>query len=47
MNERTAAAVIAVAFTLGGMIGLYLSIPYSGWVLAVGIGTAWFKVIDD
>lgn len=30
-------ALVAIALVLGGMVGLYLGIPYSGWVLFVGL----------
>lgn len=30
-------ALIVVALVAGGLLGLYIGIPYSGWVLFVGL----------
>ena len=38
-------AIVAIALTVAGMAGLHMGIPYSGWVLFVGlvaaVGAAW------
>ena len=45
-NKHIAPAAIAFLFSAGGMVGLYLQIEYSGWLLAVGVITALFHDWD-
>jgi hypothetical protein len=40
-KERIVRSVIAGAVTVAGMVGLALSIPFSGWVLFVGLVGLW------
>jgi len=46
MKKHILPASMAIIFAGGGMVGLYLHIEYSGWLLAVGVITALFHDWD-
>lgn len=36
-----ARALVAVGFTVAGLLGLYFQVEYSGWVLFIGLFAGW------
>ncbi|KKM72559.1 hypothetical protein LCGC14_1419360 [marine sediment metagenome] len=46
MKKHIFSAIIAISFAIMGMVGLYMAIPHTGWLLFVSVIVALFTDWD-